>query len=72
MASTSSTWFHGYVDWYVRGVIWFVQSALVGVVLLAILGTDGLFGIIGTASAGLVTALLLFRQVDKHIRQEMN
>jgi hypothetical protein len=59
------------VDWYVRGVIWFAQSAVVGVVLLTILGTGGLPGIISTALTGLVTALLLFRQVDKHIRQEM-
>ncbi|RLM52195.1 hypothetical protein [Halorubrum sp. Atlit-28R] len=71
MPSTSPTWFHGYVDWYVRGVIWFVQSALVGVVLLAVLGTGGLSGVVSTASTGLITALLLIRQVDKHIRQEM-
>ena len=65
------TWFHGYVAWYLRGVIWFVQSAVVGAVLLAILDTGGLFGTVGTILTGLLTALLLFRQVDMYIQQEM-
>ncbi|MDQ2074729.1 hypothetical protein RBH20_19565 [Haloarcula sp. H-GB4] len=71
MTSRSGSWFHGYVSWYLRAVIWFVQTAIVGAVLLVILGTEGLLGTVGTVLAGLLTALLLFRQVDMHIQQEM-
>ena len=72
MDSGSKSWFQGYVAWYLRGIIWFAQTAVVGVILLTILGTEGLLGTFGTVSAGLFTALLLFRQVDMHIKQEMS
>ena len=71
MDSASASWFHGYVAWYLRGAIWFVQTAVVGVVLLTILGSGGLLGTVGTVLTGLLAALLLFRQVDMHIQQEM-
>lgn len=71
MGSEGESWFHGYVAWYLRGTIWFVQSAVVGIVLLTILGAEGLLGTVGTVLTGLLTALLLFRQVDLHIQQEL-
>lgn len=71
MTSGSATWFHGYVSWYLRGTIWFVQTTVVAVVLLMILGTKGVLGTAGVVLTGLLAALLLFRQVDRHIQQEM-
>ncbi|WP_435126614.1 hypothetical protein [Halobaculum sp. D14] len=71
MSSGSATWFHGYVAWYLRGAIWFVQTAVVAAVLLTVLGTEGLVGTVGIVLNGLFAALLLFRQVDMHIHQEM-
>ncbi|MDR5657402.1 hypothetical protein RH831_09440 [Halodesulfurarchaeum sp. HSR-GB] len=71
MPSRSASWFHGYVAWYLRGAIWFVQTAVVGLALVAILGTKGLAGTAGMILTGLFAALLLFRQVDMHVKQEI-
>ena len=71
MASGSASWFHGYVAWYLRAVIWFVQSAVVGVGSLTLLGTEGPLATVGTVLTGLIAALLLFRQVDLHVQQEI-
>jgi hypothetical protein len=72
MPSRSASWFHGYVAWYLRGAIWFVQTAVVGLVLVVILGTSGLSGTAGMVLTGLSAALLLFRQVDMHVQQELD
>jgi len=71
MDSDSKSWFQGYVAWYLRGTIWFAQTAVVGVILLTILGTEGLLGTVGAVLTGLFAALALFRQVDLHVKQEM-
>lgn len=71
MPAESDTWFHGYVAWYLRAVVWFAQTVAVGVVLLAALGTDGLVGTVRTVATGLASALLLFRQVHLHVQQEL-
>ncbi|APE95321.1 hypothetical protein HSR6_0868 [Halodesulfurarchaeum formicicum] len=71
MPSRSASWFHGYVAWYLRGAIWFVQTGVVGLALLVILGTRGASGTAGKILTGLFAALLLFRQVDMHVQQEL-
>jgi len=72
MATGSRSWFHGYVAWYVRAVVWFVQSSVAAVAVVLIFGTDGQLGLAGAGLSGLLAALLLFRQVDSHVQQELD
>lgn len=60
------TWFHGYSAWYVRAIIWFLQASIAGVILNVALGT------VGAIISGLVASLLLFRQIDNHVTQELS
>ena len=71
MATGSRSWFHGYIAWYVRAVIWFVQSAVATVAAVLVFGTECHLGILGVGISGLLAALLLFRQIDKHVQQEL-
>jgi len=71
MPSRNDSWFHGHVAWYLRAVVWLAQAFAVGLVLRLALGTVGLRGIVPTAATGLATALLLFRQVDLHVKQAL-
>ena len=71
MASGNQSWFQGYVAWYLRAALWFVQSTVATVIALAIFGTEGQLGIVGVGLSGFLAALFLFRQVDKHVQQEL-
>ncbi|MFC7045080.1 hypothetical protein ACFQH6_06295 [Halobacteriaceae archaeon GCM10025711] len=66
MASLESGgWFHGYTDWYLRWLVWVVQVAVAAVALEFALGVRGL------VVASLLGSFLLFRQLHRHVRQEL-
>ncbi len=65
MSETQRTWFHGYTKWYLRTLIVCIQAMVVGAILEFALGS------IGLALAGPIAALLFFRQIHHHVRQEI-
>jgi hypothetical protein len=71
MAAETRSWFHGYVAWYVRAVLWVVQSAVAAAAAVLVFGTEGTLGLAGTALAGLLASLFLFRQFHNHVHQEL-